>query len=172
MLLVALASIGMGTAMTALAQSNTETTSPTPAAPASSHHQASAHGHEMGAGPHSILVGTTLKATHHLNLTADQKSQIKTILHNAHEQERAQGAAPDMAVLGDPTNPGYNAALQSLKTNAAGHIQQESDVQSQIVNVLTPEQKAKLPTVLASMKAKHEAHRTASAEHKSPSSQR
>lgn len=168
MLLAVLASIGMGTAVSAYAQSDTASSS---ASGTSGMHHGTHH-HRAGPGArrqgammgHSMLLGTTLRATRQLHLTAAQKSRIRTILHNAHEQERSSmqsGGRPDMAVLGDPTNPGYSAAIASLKTNAANRIQMESDLQGQIVNVLTPEQKAKLPDVLASLQAKHEARHMA-----------
>lgn len=163
MLVATLASIGMGTAVTAFAQSDTSANS-SPSTDA--HHQNA--GKSAGAEPRSMLLGMTVHAADELNLTTEQKAQIKKILRTAQEQERVnmQAAHPGMEVLGDPSNPGYSAAIQALKTNATNRIQQESDFQAQVVNVLTPEQKAKLPGVLASMQAKHEAHRAASAEHR------
>jgi len=99
----------------------------------------------------------TLRATKQLNLTADQQASIKSILANARTQmeaAHASGQAPvDMAVLANPGDPNYATALQSAKTFAANRIQTESELQGQIYNVLTAEQKAQLPTVLASMKA-------------------
>jgi Spy/CpxP family protein refolding chaperone len=167
MLVAALASIGMGSAVV-FAQSS-DTTTGTGTGTTGTHHHAdksSTQAHEGGMHGHPMLVGATLRATRQLNLTAAQKTQIKTIMDNAHQQAKANMAehTPDMSVLGDPSNPGYSAAIQQMKTSAANRIQQESDVQSQIVNVLTPEQKAKLPTVLASMQTKHEAHRAAAGE--------
>jgi Spy/CpxP family protein refolding chaperone len=164
MLLAVLASIGMGTAVTGFAQTASPDTSAAPSG--TEHHGAATATHGQMVIVRSMLLNTTLRATRQLNLTAAQKSQIKTILQTAHTQERTDTQAashPDMAVLGDPSNPGYSAAIQSLKTNATNRIQMESDVQGQIVNVLTPEQKAKLPGVLASIQAKQEAHRTAAA---------
>jgi Spy/CpxP family protein refolding chaperone len=165
-LVAALASIGMGTAETAFAQSDTSATSPPSTEP--QHHHVPPHaGMTAVAEARSPLLAATVHATHELNLTADQKAQIRMILRTAQEQERVhmQAANPGMAVLGDPSNPGYSAAIQAMKTNATNRIQQESDFQAQVVNVLTPEQKAKLPNVLASLQAKQEAHRAASAEH-------
>jgi Spy/CpxP family protein refolding chaperone len=111
------------------------------------------------------MLRITLRATKELNLTADQQASIKTILSTAHAQAKAAraaaGASLDMTVLGNPGDPNYATALQSAKTLAASRIQTESELQSQIYNVLTPAQKAQLPTVLASLKAKAEAHRAA-----------
>jgi Spy/CpxP family protein refolding chaperone len=167
-LMIALAGLGMGTAVT-FAQNTESAPSSTPdSSTSSSHHNSDAHHgmkHEGGEGPGGPLVGTTLKATKQLNLTAAQKTQVKTILHNAREQRKSEAGAMDMTVLGDPSNPGYSAALQTMKTHAADRVQQASEIQSQIYNVLTPEQKSKLPSVLASLKSKH-AGRTASTEEK------
>jgi Spy/CpxP family protein refolding chaperone len=118
-------------------------------------------GPKMGHGWHhhhgGMLLGMTLRATKQLNLTADQKASIKSILANARAQMRAAHAssqAPvDMAVLANPGDPNYATALQSAKMLAANRIQTESELQGQIYNVLTAEQKAQLPAVLASMKA-------------------
>jgi|SRR5581483_1845347 len=148
LLVAALASIS-GVAGAAYAQSSTSaSTTTTTTAPA-------AHGkwRHHGGG---FLLGMTLRATRQLNLTAEQQASIKTILSNAHAQAKAAhaaGPAIDIAVLGNPGDPNYAAALQSAKTAATNRIQNESEIQSQIYNVLTAEQKAQLPTVLASMKA-------------------
>jgi Spy/CpxP family protein refolding chaperone len=110
------------------------------------------HRHHAG-----MMLGMTLRATRQLNLTADQKASIESILANARAQMKAahaSGQAPvDMAVLANPGDPNYATALQSAKTLAANRIQTESELQGQIYNVLTAEQKAQLPTILASMKA-------------------
>ncbi len=118
------------------------------------------HGHRGG-----MLLGLTLRATRQLNLTPEQQASIKTILSNARAQAKAAHAsgqpALDIAVLGNPGDPNYATALQSAKTLAASRIQAESELQGQIYNVLTAEQKAQLPTVLAAMKAQHEQRRAA-----------
>jgi Spy/CpxP family protein refolding chaperone len=132
-------------------------TAPTTTAPAADHKW---HGHRGG-----FLLGATLRATKQLNLTAEQQASIKSILSNARSQAKAARAAGnsqiDITVLGNPGDPNYATALQSAKTLAANRIQTESELQSQIYNVLTPQQKAQLPTVLASMKAQAAARRAA-----------
>lgn len=142
----------------ASAQTTTPSTTTTTTAPADGHQW---HGHARG----GLLLGITLHATKQLNLTAEQQASIKTILSNAHAQAKAAreaaGTSLDMTVLGNPGDPNYATALQSAKTLAASRIQTESELQSQIYNVLTPAQKAQLPTVLASMKAKAAARRAA-----------
>jgi len=156
MLVVAIASISVGTAVTALAVEGADTTT---SSTASAHHRTHP---VLGPMPSSLLVATTLRATKQLNLTAAQQSQIRTILQNAHTQAKAnaQANSVDIAVLGNPSDPNYATALQTFKTNTTNRIQEESNLQGQIINVLTPEQKEKLPTVLASIKAR----RTAAAE--------
>lgn len=150
LLVVAIAGLG-GAAGIAYAQSTTSSSTPatTSTAPA-------AHGkwHHRGGG---LLLGMTLRATKQLNLTADQQASIKQILSTARAQAKAahaSGQAPvDMTVLANPGDPNYATALQSAKTLAANRIQSESEIQGQIYNVLTAQQKAQLPTILASLKA-------------------
>jgi Spy/CpxP family protein refolding chaperone len=149
LLVLAIASIAVGGAV-GIASAQTPApaaTTTTPLAPGHNWHR-----HHGG-----MLVGMTLRATKQLNLTADQQASIKSILENARAQMKAahaSGQAPvDMAVLANPGDPNYAAALQSAKTVAANRIQAESELQGQIYNVLTAEQKAQLPTVLASMRA-------------------
>jgi Spy/CpxP family protein refolding chaperone len=155
LLVLAIASIG-----TAAGIATAQTTAPattTTTAPETGHKW---HGHRGG-----FLLGTTLRATKQLNLTAEQQASIKTILSNARAQAKAARASSqsslDVTVLGNPGDPNYAAALQSAKTLAANRIQTESELQGQIYNVLTAQQKAQLPTVLAEMKAKAAERRAA-----------
>jgi Spy/CpxP family protein refolding chaperone len=149
LLAVAIASLS-GAAGIAYAQSTTSSsTTATTTAPAEAHGK----WHHRGGG---FLLGMTLRATKQLNLTADQQASIKQILSTARAQAkaaRAAGPAVDMTVLGNPGDPNYATALQSAKSLASTRIQNESEIQAQIYNVLTAEQKAQLPTVLASLKA-------------------
>ena len=158
LLVVAIAGIG---AAASIASAQSTTTAPstgttTTTAPAGGHKW---HGHHRG----GFLLGMTLRATKQLNLTADQQASIKQILSNARAQAKAahaSGQAPvDLAVLGNPGDANYATALQSAKTLAANRIQAESELQGQIYNVLTAQQKAQLPTILASMKAEAEQRR-------------
>jgi Spy/CpxP family protein refolding chaperone len=152
-LLVAAAAVGAGVAVAAAATTTTTTTTASTPAPTGK------HWHHRG----GMLVGTTLRAMHRLNLTSEQQSQVKSILAAARSQHQAAASAGaiDMTVLGNPGDPNYAAALQSAKTRAAARLQQEVELQSQIYNVLTADQKAKLPQVLADMKTKAEARRAA-----------
>jgi Spy/CpxP family protein refolding chaperone len=149
-LAVALAAVGFGSVATA--QSSSSSSSST--APAIHRHWHGARG--------SMLVMTLLRATRQLNLSADQKQSIKTLLSQARSQRfAAAGGAPDITVLGNPGHENYATAVQGLQSNAASRIQRESELASSIYNVLTTEQRQQLPTVLASMKAKAEARRAA-----------
>jgi protein CpxP len=157
LLVLAVASIGSAAgvayAQTAAAPATTTTTT----APAHGGHKW--HGHHGG----GFLVGMTLHATKKLNLTADQQASIKTILTTARTQAKAAHAAGqspvDMTALANPGDPNYATALQSAKSLAATRIQNESELQSQIYNVLTAAQKAQLPAVLATMKAQAQQRR-------------
>jgi Spy/CpxP family protein refolding chaperone len=103
-----------------------------------------------------------LRATHQLNLTPNQQASIKSIMSSARSQRQAQaeaGSQVDLAALANPGDPNYATALQSAKAAAAARFQKEVDLQNQIYNVLTADQKAKLPQVLADMKSKAEARR-------------
>jgi len=143
------------------------TSSATTMAPAAGHHRW--HGHRG-----DLLLGVTLRATRQLNLTPEQEASIKTILSNARAQAKAARASGqsqvDIAVLGNPGDPNYATALQSAKTLAANRIQTESELQGQIYNVLTAEQKAQLPAVLASMKAEAAQRRAAWEQKHAPNS--
>ncbi|MGH8207986.1 MAG: hypothetical protein ACREU6_00045, partial [Steroidobacteraceae bacterium] len=114
-------------------------------------------GHKWHRHHGGFLVGMTLRATRQLGLTTAQQGTIETILSTARAQAKAahaSGPAPlDMTVLGNPGDSNYAAALQSAKTLAAHRIQTESELQGQIYDVLTAQQKAQLPTILAAMQA-------------------
>jgi Spy/CpxP family protein refolding chaperone len=156
LLVLAVASLGTAAGV-ASAQTTTTPSTTTTTAPATGHKW---HGHHGG-----FLLGMTLRATKQLGLTADQQASIKTILSTARAQAKAahaSGTSPiDMTVLGNPGDANYATALQSAKTLASTRIQNESEIQGQIYNVLTAQQKAQLPTVLASMKAQAAQRRAA-----------
>jgi Spy/CpxP family protein refolding chaperone len=157
LLLVATATVGTGAAVAAASTTTTPSATTTTApAPGGKHWH---HGIRGG----GMFVGVMLRATRQLNLTADQEASIESILSNARAQRQADaGTAPiDMMTLANPGDPNYATALQSAKAAAATRLQNEVQVQGQIYNVLTADQKAKLPQVLADMKSKFEARRAA-----------
>jgi Spy/CpxP family protein refolding chaperone len=151
LLLVATATVGAGAALAA-ADTTAATTATTAPAPGGRHW----HRHHGG-----MLVGVMLRAAHQLNLTADQQASIKSILSSARAQGRADAAEVDVFTLANPGDPNYATALQNARTAAASRFQKEVDLQGQIYNVLTADQKAKLPQVLADMKSKAEQRRSA-----------
>jgi len=157
LLLVATATVGTGAAVAAANTTTTPSATTTTApAPGGRHWH---HGLRGG----GMFVGVMLRATRQLNLTADQEASIKSILSNARAQRQADAgtASIDMMTLANPGDPNYATALQSAKAAAAARLQNEVQVQSQIYNVLTADQKARLPQVLADMKSKLEARRAA-----------
>jgi Spy/CpxP family protein refolding chaperone len=159
LLLVATATVGAGAAVAAVSATTTPSattaTSTAPATGAKHWH----HGHRGG----GMLVGVMLRATRQLNLTPDQEASIKNILSTARAQHQAAAGSGgvDLMTLANPGDPNYAAALQNAKAAAATRLQNEVELQSQIYNVLTADQKAKLPQVLADMKSKFEARRAA-----------
>jgi Spy/CpxP family protein refolding chaperone len=155
-LLVASATVGAGAAAaaatTAAAPAATAATAPAPEGRHWHHHFRSG----------GMLVGVMLRATRQLNLTTDQQTAIKGILSTARAQHQAAaGSAGDLVTLANPGDPNYATALQNAKTAAASRLQAQAELQSQIYNVLTADQKAKLPQVLADMKSKAEQRRAA-----------
>lgn len=131
----------------------------TPAAPAaaspSTHagHRGGRHGH----GFEHLL--------HQLDLTADQQAQVQSIYAQArprlqalHETGRATHEALEATA---PTDPGYAALLVAAKSGATDRVQLESDLWTQIYAVLTPEQQARIPALLAAERAAHAARRAA-----------
>jgi len=150
------------TSLAAAVASSAPATAPTAGAASSSTAPGAPWRHRhFGRGPGSFMLGTLLRATQQLNLSSDQQAQIKSILTMARSQTRAQGGqgAVDIAVLGNPADSNYATAVQTAKASAANRIQLESEVQGQVYNVLTTEQKTQLPGVLAGIKAKMAARR-------------
>jgi Spy/CpxP family protein refolding chaperone len=156
LLLVATATVGAGAAVAAVSTTTTPSATTTATAPATGGKHWH-HGHRGG----GMLVGVMLRATRQLNLTPEQEASIKNILSTARAQHQAAAGSGsvDLMTLANPGDPNYAAALQNAKAAAATRLQKEVEVQSQIYNVLTADQKAKLPQVLADMKSKFEARR-------------
>jgi Spy/CpxP family protein refolding chaperone len=154
--LVATATVGAGAAVAAVSTTTTPATTTAATTPA----PGGKHWHHRHGG---MLVGVMLRATHQLNLTDEQQTTIEGILSSARAQHgTAAGAGSvDMMTLANPGDPNYATALQNAKTAAATRLQKQVELQSQIYNVLTADQKAKLPQVLADMKSKAEARRAA-----------
>jgi hypothetical protein len=108
-----------------------------------------------------MVLGTLLRATRQLNLTAQQQQSIKTLLMQARSESQSNAAtAPDVTVIGNPGNAGYASAVQNMQTRAADRIQLESSLAANIYkNVLTDSQRQALPAVLADMQTKMQQRR-------------
>jgi Spy/CpxP family protein refolding chaperone len=109
-------------------------------------HQWRHHGHEFG--PMHVL--------HKLNLTADQKTQIKSIMTAARSESKAlmESDRTNKQSLAStaPTDSAYPELLATAKANAATRVQKASDLWGQVYAILTPEQKAQIPAILAAEK--------------------
>jgi Spy/CpxP family protein refolding chaperone len=152
-LMVALAMTGVAGAVMGQTSSSSSGAGTT-AAPGAHHWH---HGHRM------MLGGGLLHAFRQLNLTPAQQQSVHTILTAAHSQsqaERAAGGKPDFTVLSNPGDPNYATALQDLQTRMASRLQAQSQTELALYNVLTKQQQAQLPTILASMKARMSQHAT------------
>jgi Spy/CpxP family protein refolding chaperone len=123
--------------------------------------------HHWHGGHPGMMQGPLHHVLKELNLTPEQKQQVHSILESARP---APGTAmPDFTVLANPGDPNFAAAVAQAKVQAAQHVQKMADVSQQIYAILTPDQKAKLPQVLADMKAKFEQRRQEWQEKKSAS---
>jgi Spy/CpxP family protein refolding chaperone len=148
---VTVAMLGAGAVGTAYAQASS---APSATPPQGQHH---GHFHHFG----GRFVGTLLRATKQLNLTAQQQASIKAILQSAHQghQPGAAPQGPSMTVLGNPADPNFAAAVQNAQSRAQVRLQQETTLAGQIYAVLNQQQQQLLPSVLASMQAKADAQR-------------
>jgi len=138
--MLALASVGLTVSAVAA-------TADTAAMPAHHHH-------------HPMMMGGVgfMAALHKLNLTAEQEKSIHSIMDGARQQLKsgAENGSADFFALQNPGDPNYNQAVHNAEAAATNRIEQRSAVDQQIYNLLTPEQKAQLPQVLANMKTKAE----------------
>ena len=99
-----------------------------------------------------------------LNLTADQQTQVRSILAQAKPQFSALMASSRanrdaLATTAPSDHPAYDSLLATSKANAATGIQLRSDVWAQIHAVLTPAQQAQVPGIVAAQKAARDARR-------------
>jgi Spy/CpxP family protein refolding chaperone len=127
------------------------------------HHgpQAWGHGERGEQGP---LWGglALLRDFHKLDLSEAQHAQLHGILVTAHEQlikqhehmgvQRPADTAA-LEALANPGDPNYANALQTAKKLATERIQQRSDFELKLYNVLTPAQKTQLTKLIAERQA-------------------
>jgi Spy/CpxP family protein refolding chaperone len=115
-------------------------------------HQWHHHGHHGGA----------FFLLHKLNLTADQKAKVKTIMAS----EKSQYQALRTSVKANhtalettpPTDSGYPALVQAAQTNAAARIKLQSETWSAIYStVLTGAQQQAIPGIVAAAQQAREA---------------
>ncbi len=109
------------------------------------------HHGEGGLGPMGFVL-------HKLNLTPDQKTQIKAIFAGQKSQFEALRASAksnrQALATTAPTDPGYPALIESAKSNAATRITLASQIWTQIYgSVLTKEQQAQIPAIVAAAQA-------------------
>lgn len=121
--------------------------------------QGSARAHRHYGHERLPLMGTLKQ----LDLTAEQQQSVRSIFESNAEARKAlreQRRANRISLASVmPDDPGYPALIEERKQLAAQAIQQASDTQTQLYAVLTPEQKAKVPQVLAERKALREQRR-------------
>jgi Spy/CpxP family protein refolding chaperone len=108
-----------------------------------------------------------MASLHQLNLSDAQHKSVESLLDGLKQQREANIATErnNLEALGNPGDKDYATAVQTAKTLAATSIQRRADVETQIYNLLTAEQKAKLPQVLAELKAKQGERRGAWQDH-------
>ncbi len=111
---------------------------------------AAAGAHQWRHGHH----GGMFFVLHKLDLTAEQKTQIKSIIageKSQFESLRASVKANRSALATTPpTDPGYPALIQTAQTNAAARIKLRSETWSAIYsNVLTKQQQTAIPGLVA-----------------------
>ena len=99
---------------------------------------------------------------HKLNLSADQKAQIKALMQSQKsefESLRSAAQANRQALATTPpTDPGYPALIQTAQQNAAKRIELMSQTWKQVYeSVLTQEQRAQIPGIVAAAQAKRRA---------------
>ena len=149
LLLSSLASLGIAAAVGVASAATNTTTSQQPA------HHFQGHRHP---GARGAMASPFMRAIHQLNLTDEQRQSIRTVLQNQRQQAQANAGVnrPDIEALANPGDPNYAAAVTAAKTAAANAIDRRSAVEQQIYGLLTPEQQAQLPKVLADMKTRME----------------
>jgi Spy/CpxP family protein refolding chaperone len=127
----------------------------TPATTTPGAHQWHHHGHHGG----------MFFVLHKLNLTAEQKTQIKSIMAGKKSQFEAlrTSAKANRTALATtaPTDSGYPALMQTEQTNAMTRLKLKHETWSEIYSVLTKAQQAAIPGVVAAAQQAREARMAA-----------
>jgi Spy/CpxP family protein refolding chaperone len=126
----------------------------------------------MGHRHHMMHDRPFLMAVHQLNLTDEQRQQIKDIVKRSEDQEKADWSQHkgELKELMNPGDPNYAGAVKAAEDAAVAHIEKRSQDNLAIYNLLTAEQKAKLPQVIEQMRQRMQEHHTERHQHDSSSS--
>ncbi|HKE96099.1 MAG TPA: Spy/CpxP family protein refolding chaperone [Povalibacter sp.] len=107
--------------------------------------------------------GAMMSVIRQLDLTAEQKQSIHSIFEGSANQRKAMAdlrrANRESLAITMPDDPNYPALIAAQKRLAADAIQHASDLQTQVYAVLTPQQKAQVPQLMAERKARWEERR-------------
>jgi Spy/CpxP family protein refolding chaperone len=132
------------------AYAQTTSTAPATTAAAGSH-EWHHHGHHGG----------VFFVLHKLNLTAEQKTQIKSIIAEQKSQYTALHASvkANRTALATtpPTDPGYATLIQTAQTNASARIKLQSETWAAVYAKLTTQQQAAIPGIVAAAQQAREA---------------
>jgi len=125
--------------------------------------------HRGGPDRAGMLDRPLLGAFRRLDLTADQRQKVRTILMSARQrstQRHAQsaragaagpaaaGAAQDFAALINPGDPNHAQAVQAAKDRSAQRIQRASQTEQDLYDVLTAQQKTRLTQMFTQMRTR------------------
>jgi periplasmic protein CpxP/Spy len=114
-----------------------------------------AHTRDHGYGDSSSMLMGMLKE---LELTDAQQQSIRAVIDGNAAQRDAlrerQRANREALATTMPDNPDYPALIESQKQLAVDAIQRASETHTQIYNLLTAEQKARVPELIAQRKAR------------------
>lgn len=119
------------------------------------------HPHCGHHGGHHGMGGPMMEVFKQLDLSEAQKKTVHELMKNGHENMRSQGdamRAQHRAFLtAIPGTAGYQQQVNQMADAAAdaarSHVQAMAELHGKIYAVLTPEQQARLPGILAKLPA-------------------
>jgi len=149
-------SIHLGLAALALAGFSSVSMAQTPTGSSVAPAPTASHMHHYRGHEHPFM-----RILHQLNLTAEQKNKIHAIYEAARPNMESLGKSMhsnmEQLMTTPPSDAAYTALVDTAKSNALAHIKLITDTQAQIYAVLTLEQQAKIPEIVAAEKAKRDA---------------
>ena len=96
-----------------------------------------------------------------LDLTADQKAQIKSIYAQAKPQLESLRAGSrstrELLSTTPPNDPGYAGLVATAQSHAAARVQLRSELWTQVYAILTPAQQAQIPGIAAAQQSERAA---------------